>query len=160
MSHKKEIYTAIFKRLPGTNCLIDRAISVENYNRLVAAFYYLFNSDTLTKGDYVHIFGVLAEKFPIYMQSGDKEKFKSLAISYAEFNYPPNPDIRRVITDFIDHIDEIPDFLLSKAIYALAEDTKKCNDFVGKELHARNFTLTPVSEKELDTIKSIILIRK
>ena len=57
MSHKKEIYTAIFKRLPSTNCLIDRAISVENYNRLVAAFYYLFNSDTLTKGDYVHISG-------------------------------------------------------------------------------------------------------
>lgn len=160
MAHKKEIYTSVIKILPGANCFIDRAISAENYNRLVRAFYHLFDSDTLTKGDYIHIFGVLTEKFPVYEKNADKKKYKELTVTYAEFNYPPNPDLRRVISDFMDHIDGIPSALLSKALYALAAQLPKSSDFVGTELHARNFTLTPVSEEELATIKSIILVRK
>ncbi len=160
MSHKKEIYTTVVKALPNTNCFIDRSITAEDYNRLAAAFYYLFNSDILTKGDYIHIVGVLAEKLPVYERGGDKEKFKELAVTYAEFGYPTNPDIRRVICDFIDHIDGISGALLTKSIAAIRARLENCSDFVGTEALSHGFSLTPITEKELATIKSIILVRK
>ncbi|MBE6655846.1 MAG: hypothetical protein E7609_03110 [Ruminococcaceae bacterium] len=160
MSHKKEIYTTVLKALPNTNCFIDRSTTAEDYNRLAAAFYYLFNSDILTKGDYVHVFGVLSEKLPIYERGGDKEKFKELAVTYAEFGYPKNPDIRRVICDFIDHIDGISGALLARSVNALRARLEKCSDFVGTEALSHGFTLTPLTEKELATIKSIILVGK
>lgn len=158
MAHKKEIYTTVFKHLPSSNCLIDKSIAADVYNRLTAAYYHLFNSDVLTKGDYIHIFKVLCEKLPVYEMGGDKEKFKELAIVYAEFGYPPNPDMRRVIGDFIDNIEGISNAMLSKSLYALAAQLQKSNDFVGTELHARGFSLSPISEKELTTIKGIILV--
>ena len=159
MAHKKEIYTAVIKILPSSNCFIDRQISLENYNRLAAAFYHLFNSAILTKGDYIHILGMLAEKLPVYEAGADTDTFASLASSYAEFGYPENPDIRRVITSFVQSIDGIPCSLLSSAIYAIREKVKGASDFVGIELHTRGFTLTPLTEQEFSTIKSIILVK-
>ncbi len=159
MAHKKEIYTAVIKILPNTNCFIDRHISLENYNRLAAAFYHLFNSATLTKSDYIHIFRVLCDKLPVYEAGGDTETFKNLAITYAEFNYPQNGDIRRVISDFLDNVDPVPFSYLSKALYAIASRLKDCSDFVGIELHTHGFTLTPLTESEFNTIKSIIFVK-
>ena len=159
MAHKKEIYTAVIKILPSSNSLIDRQISLENYNRLAAAFYHLFNSAILTKGDYSHILGVLAEKLPVYEAGADADTFASLASSYAEFGYPENPDIRRVITDFVQNIEGIPVTLVTKAVYAIREKTKVASDFVGIELHTHGFTLTPLTESEFNTIKSIILVK-
>ena len=159
MAHKKEIYTTVIKALPNTNCFIDRSITVTDYNRLTSAFYYLFNSNILTKGDYVHVFAVLAEKLPVYETGGDKEKFKELAVTYAEFGYPPNPDIRRVICDFIDHVDGISPTLLAKSLHALRARLDKCSDFVGTEALSHGFSLTPITEKELATIKGIILVK-
>lgn len=160
MAHQKEIYTTVRKWLPNTNCFIDKATTAEDYNRLSAAFYHLFNSDILTKGDYVHIFKVLREKLPVYEKSGNRDSFRELAVSYAEFGYPPNPDLRRVICDFIDHIDGIPCAKLSKALYDLGAQVEKSSEFVGTEAHARGFSLTPISEQDLATIKSIILVGK
>ena len=157
--HEKKIYTAVVKILPSSNLLIDRHIALDHFNRLAAAFYHLFNSTTLTKGDYIHIFKVLSEKLPVYEAGGDVETFKKLAVTYAEFNYPPNGDIRRVISDFLDNIAPIPFSFLSKAIYAIASRLKDCSDFVGIELHTRGFTLTPLTESEFNTIKSIILVK-
>lgn len=160
MAHKKEIYTTVFKSLPSTNLFIKKETKVEDLNRLSAAFYYLFNSDTLTRRDYIHIFNVLREKLPIYEQSGDMEKMKALAVAYAEYNYPPNPDIRRVISDFLDHAEEIPPFALGNALGLISTKLGNCSEFVGVELHARGFSLTPISEQTLATIKGIILVGK
>lgn len=159
MAHKKEIYTAVIKSLPSTNLFIERDTKEEDFNRLSAAFYHLFNSDMLTRRDYLHLLEVLCEKFPIYEQSGDIEKYKSIAVSYAEFGYPPNPDIRKVLTDFLDHIDALSPTVLRKAIYKIKEKVSDCSEFVGVELHARGFSLSPITEAELATIKSIILVR-
>ena len=159
MAHKKEIYTTVIKALPHTNCFIDRNVTADTYNALAAAFYHLFNSDILTKGDYIHIFGVLTEKFPVYEKTADKEKYKELSVSYATFGYPPNPDLSRVISDFIDSIGSIPTANLRQALYTILTRLKDSSDFVGTELHARGFTLTPITEKELATIQSIILVK-
>ena len=160
MEHKKEIYTTVRKWLPSTNCFIDRATTAEEFNRLTAAFYYLFNSDLLTKGDYAHILKVLREKLPIYERGGNREAYRDLSVSYAEFGYPPNPDLRRVICDFIDHIDGIPCAKLSKALYDIGAQVEKSSEFVGTETHARGFSLTPITAEELTTIKGIILVGK
>ncbi len=159
MAHKKEIYTTVIKSLPNTNLFIEKQTTAEEYNRLSAAFYHLFDSDMLTRRDYLHILEVLAEKMPIYEQSGDIEKYKAIAVSYAEFGYPQNPDIRRVIVDFLDNAGSLSPALLGKAIGKIKAKTADCSEFVGVELHARGFALTPITDKELATIKSIILVR-
>lgn len=56
------IYTTIRKILPSNYIFIEMDTNAEEVNALNNAYYNLFNSNVLTKGDYIHIFNVLIEK--------------------------------------------------------------------------------------------------
>ncbi|MBQ9736340.1 MAG: hypothetical protein IJV96_06125 [Clostridia bacterium] len=158
MSHKKEIYTAVFKILPYSGLFLEKGTKLEDFNALCAAFYYLFNSAILTKKDYIHITDVLCEKFPIYELGGDIDAYKHAAVTYATFGYPPCDDLARVIGDFIDHVPAVPTFMLGNALRTMRLKLADASEFVGVEMHGKGFTLTPLTAEELASIKKITLV--
>ena len=124
----------------------------KQYDIMQRAFYAFFDSELLTRADYLHILRVLTEKLPIYQSTGNLESFMRLAIDYAKFNYPPNPDIERVITAFIGAVAELPATLVSSALTLILRKTEKSDEFVGVEAREL-FFLYDTSESELNLIK-------
>ena len=158
MSHKKEIYTTVVKILPYAGMFLEKQTRLDDYNALCAALYHLFNSAMLTKKDYIHIVDVLCEKFPIYELGGDVDAYKHAALTYATFGYPSCDDLARVIGDFIDKIPAVPVGMLGNALHKLRAKLTDASEFVGVELHKRGFTLIPLTEEELASIKRITLV--
>ena len=122
------------------------------FDLMQRAFYAFFDSDLLTRSDYLHLLTVLSEKLPIYEKGGDIESFKRLAIDYAKYNYPPNPDIDKAVAAFVDGIAGIPVHLVSKSLALILKRTEVSDQFVGAEAR-ENFFLYDTAPSELDLIK-------
>lgn len=142
------IYTTIRKVLPSSNIFIEMDTNLAEVN--------LFNSSILTKNDYIHIFNVLVEKLPIYKFNNDIMQFKAITLEYVIFNYPNKEEIERVVSNFLDSIFELEYQLLEESIYKLREKIQEASEFVGVELHERVFNRDELTEKQLESIRSIL----
>ena len=152
------IARAIMKKLPSLSPIMAEIRTLEDFNALNHAYYALFNSYLLTRSDYRHIFAVLCDKLPIYEKTADTQQYKDIATRYATFNYIQNPDVPRVIGEFIDRIKPISLILLQLSLLSIRDQLSESSEFVGIEVINKHiFSNTDQSEKTFRNIRKIVL---
>ena len=152
------IARAIMKKLPSLSPIMAEIRTLEDFNSLNHAYYALFNSYLLTRSDYRHIFTVLCDKLPIYEKTADTQQYKDIATRYATFNYIQNPDVARVISEFIDRIKPISLILLQLSLFSIRQQLEGASEFVGIEVIDKHiFSDTDQSENTFRNIRKIVL---
>ncbi len=143
------------KPLPSMSWFVRFLENAKEYNQLSQAFFCLFDSNTLTKNDYLRIVTCLYDKLPIYEMGAGSEQYKRTVLTYAEFNYPPNPDIKRVIYAFASCFGGMRLNLISAVLYTLKGKLADCANFVGTQINAQSkgSTRAPLDEKAFAVLK-------
>ena len=154
-------YTTVKKILPSMTWFLKHVKNAEEYNKVNHALYHFFNSSLLTKGDYVHLTNVLCEKFPLYQVNNDLNQYKEMAISYAKYNYPANPDIDKAINNLLSGLVGVNPKVISDCLFTLQEKLPEVSDFVGVEIISKNtsFNLNDVTDGWLDNIKKMLNVK-
>lgn len=151
------IYTAIRKRLPQMNDYIKNIKTGEEYNAISHTLYHFFNSETLTKADYIHLVDVMLDKFPVYEINKDITQYETLVLLHAQYNYPPCEDFSKVLHNALTSTPALSIQVLNNLLYVLKEKLPECNNFVGIEVcSCGNVSLNDVTDAEVKTIRSII----
>lgn len=145
------------KPIPSMSWFILFLEDAKEYNQLSQALYNLFDSNTLTRNDYLRIVSVLYDKLPIYEATQSAEQYKKIALTYVEFNYPPNPDIKKVIYAFASCINGMRMHLVSCVLSTLKTKLTDCANFVGSQINAdaKAVSRSAVDDKMLATLKRI-----
>ena len=143
------------KPLPSMSWFVRFLENAKEYNQLSQAFFCLFDSNTLTKNDYLRIVTYLYDKLPIYEVGASAEQYKRTVLTYAEFNYPPNPDIKRVIYAFASCLSGMRLGLISAVLYTLKGKLADCANFVGVQINAQSkgSPRAPLDEKAFAVLK-------
>ena len=101
---------------------------------------------------------MLCDKLPIYEKTADTQQYKDIATRYATFNYIQNPDVPRVIGEFIDRIKPISLILLQLSLLSIRDQLSESSEFVGIEVINKHiFSNTDQSEKTFRNIRKIVL---
>ena len=153
------IFTQVFKSLPVMNDHLKYVKTANEYNAVSHALYHFFNSRTLTRQDYVHLVDILLDKLPVYALKKDLESFKVLVLSFATFNYPACDDFEKVLNGLLTSTPTLDFNLLNNLLYTLKDKLPKCNYFVGIEVLSPTISLNDITEKELASIKKIIMLK-
>lgn len=145
------------KPVPTMNWFIRFLDDAKEYNHLSQALYCLFDSTTLTRNDYHRIVSVLYDKLPIYEATHSAEQYKRIVLTYVEFNYPPNPDIKKVIYAFASCINGMRMHLVSCVLLTLTSKLADCANFVGTQINADGRTAgkNPIDERTFISLKRI-----
>ncbi len=143
------------KPVPSMSWFIRFLDDVKEYNQLSQALFCLFDSTTLTRHDYLRIISVLYDKLPIYEATKSAEQYKKTVLAYVEFNYPPNPDIKKVIYAFTSCVSGMRMHLVSSVLYTLKAKLADCANFVGSQIIAngKSVNKAPIDEKAFATLK-------
>ena len=153
----KQIYTYVAKSLPSMNNYLKFIKTADEFNSLSKALYHFFNSELLTKSDYVRMVDVILDKLPIYMRNKNVTQFEEIVFSYVVFNAPPNPDYQKAIHGLLTASPELDLNLLFNCLHIMAQNFVNNNNFVGVEVITNStITLKPLTPQELETIKKII----
>lgn len=124
------------KSVPSMSWFLRFLESAKEYNQLSQALYCLFESNTLTRNDYLRIVGELYDKLPIYEVTESAEQYKKTVLTYVEFHYPPNPDIKKVIYTFTSCINGMRIHLVSSVLFTMRAKLADCANFVGAQINA------------------------
>lgn len=145
------------KPTPSMSWFMRFLDDAKEYNQLSQSLYCLFDSNTLTRNDYLRIVGILYDKLPIYEATGSAEQYKKTVLTYVEFNYPPNPDIKKVIYAFASCINGMRMHLVCCVLLTLKNKLADCANFVGSQINASGKTAgkTPVDEKTFTLLKKV-----
>ena len=146
------------KPLPSMSWFLRLLENAKEYNQLSQALFCLFDSNTLTRNDYLRIVSVLYDKLPIYEATDSAEQYKRTVLTYVEFNYPPNPDIKKVIYAFASCLSGMRLHLVSCALYTLKTKLADCANFVGAQINSggKNSARMPIDEKAFTLLKRTI----
>ena len=151
------IVTKVIKILPTMNDHLKHVKTAEEYNALSHALYNFFNSEVLTKNDYIFLVDLLHDKLPVYQLNGDLTQYKTIVLLYSNHNYPPCEDFARVIDGLLTSTPALNLNLLNYALFTLKEKLPRCTNFVGVEvLKGRTISLSDITQEELKTIKAIV----
>ena len=151
------VFTTTIKILPGMNMFLKFINSAQDYNALKEGLYRLFDSNSLTRDDYILVAKVMLDKFSTFETTGDVEQYLDIATACVALNNP-NPELGKAVSHFGYALTSLSIEIAKNSLRTLYEKLPDFYNFTGVEVinDGRTINLTPITDEQFSSIKKIL----